>query len=601
MALGIGEGMGTAARANAARGGGTQASSAEAVMQNAIAAVRRVMRRWLWLLLGLGILVTLIAMTMILIRFLVVRTIPYTLDEDSLVSSVIYLAIAMVAFVTFLHLQSTSINKVARHVAERLAVPAVLATAQRAGRPETLSNQAIREVETIRSTIAGPTSEVLLGAVLTPLFIIIAFYMHWALGAVSVIFCLWAGALSLLIARAKRESSDLSGQDRTRAFGLAADAMRSGEAVLAMGMLAPLTRQWVAVGTASSEEVWVKERRAAGLRAWMETVLNSYRLLLILVATFLTMAGDEHVAKMIGACFILMRIPDPFATLGDNAHELGEGLSAWRRLRGLVEQSPMPPEGLAFPCPQGRLVVERLSFAWRGAQTPLLRNLELTVEPGEVIGIIGASGSGKSTLLRVLIGMYRPNTGGVYLDGQATHQWDRQEIARHMGFLPQDALLSRGTAAEVIARLEEPNMRLVLDAAKRAGAHETIIGLPLGYATPLIGPYQLSGGQRHRIALARALYGRPRVLVLDELAGALDPEGEAQVARLLGVLREEGTSVIFSTHRPGLIGIADRVLALRNGVLIPAGEEPQRRLASSRARLTAAPRGGPRETEEQPA
>lgn len=236
----------------------------------------------------------------------------------------------------------------------------------------------------------------------------------------------------------------------------------------------------------------------------------------------------------------------------------------------------MPPEGIAFPCPEGRLVAERMSFTYRGPQPTLLRNIELAVGPGEIVAIIGPSGGGKSTLLRLLVGMYRPGSGGCYLDGHATHQWDRRDLARHVGFLPQDPLLSRGTAAEVIARLERPDMNLVLDAAKRAGAHDVIVGLPLGYATEIAGSFQLSMGQRHRIALARALYGRPKVLLLDELAGSLDAEGEADVATLLAVLREEGTAAIFTTHRPSLLAAADRVLTLRHGSLVPAGGETPR-------------------------
>ncbi|MBX6741864.1 MAG: ATP-binding cassette domain-containing protein [Acetobacteraceae bacterium] len=222
------------------------------------------------------------------------------------------------------------------------------------------------------------------------------------------------------------------------------------------------------------------------------------------------------------------------------------------------------------------MLIEQMSFAFRGSQRALLRNIQLQVRRGEILAIVGPSGSGKSTLLRLIIGMYPPSSGGIYLDGHATHQWNRHDLARHVGFLPQEPLLSRGTVAEIIARLETPNMGLVLDAAKRAGAHETIVGLPLGYATPITGGPQLSMGQRQRIALARALYGRPKLLVLDELAGSMDAEGEAQVARLLAALREEGTSVIFTTHRPGLLMVADRIMALRDGSLVPTGKETSR-------------------------
>jgi ATP-binding cassette subfamily C protein len=255
----------------------------------------------------------------------------------------------------------------------------------------------------------------------------------------------------------------------------------------------------------------------------------------------------------------------------------------------MVAGTAAPTDGLPFPCPEGRLVVEHMSFGFRGPLPPLFRNVDLTIEPGEIVAIVGPSGSGKSTLLRILMGITRPSAGGVYLDGHSTHQWNRRDFARHVGFLPQEPLLSRATVAEGIARLEEPDLALVLDAAKRAGAHETIIGLPLGYATPLTGSYQLSMGQRHRLALARTLYGRPRLLVLDELAGSLDAEGEASVARLLARLREEGCSIVFTTHRPNLLAAADRVLAIRNGTVVPAGEE-QPRLPGRTARLPRARR-----------
>ncbi len=363
--------------------------------------------------------------------------------------------------------------------------------------------------------------------------------------------------------------------------------MRSGEAVLAMGMLPRLMRQWIEVSTASAGEAWVAERRAARLRTMLETMLGSYRGMLLLVGALIALSGEMTAPAAVGSLFIMMRIPEPFVTIGTDARDIAEGLAAWQRLRTLVHGSPVPPDGLAFPCTEGRLVAERGGFGFRGPQPPLFRNLELRVEPGEIVAIIGPSGSGKSTLLRLLIGMYRPNSGGIFLDGCAVHQWDRRDLARHLGFLPQEPLLSRGTAAEVIARLEVPDMNMVLDASRRAGAHETVVRLPLGYATPITGqPQQLSMGQRHRIAIARALYGRPRVLVMDEVAASLDAAGEAQVAQLLAVLREEGTSVVFTTHRPALLAVADRILALRNGQLVPAGEEPPPpRLGGRQARI----------------
>jgi ABC-type protease/lipase transport system fused ATPase/permease subunit len=544
---------------------------AGSVLQDAIEDVLRVAGKWVWLVLGMGMVTTLLSFALILNRMYIVGYVTVTYSQVSLLSVSILVIILVVVSIGFKYLEEIAISAMSGYAARRLAVPAVLATAQRAGRPETLANGAISDIETLRTSLAGPVSLSAVNLVMTPLLIALVFTLHWAYGAVAFFFCSAAAILGLLITRAAATSAKVSSNANARAYALAADAMRSGEAVLAMGMLPRLARQWIGVSTETAGEAWLAERRAARLQTVLNVVMSFFRGSILMLGAALMLLGENVTAVLAGALFIMARLTDPFVSLGNNARDIGEGLSAWRRLRALVDGSPMPPEGIAFPCPEGRMVAERLSFTYRGPQPTLLRNIELTVRPGEIVAIIGASGSGKSTLLRLLVGMYRPGSGGCYLDGHATHQWDRRDLARHVGFLPQDPLLSRGTAAEVIARLEVPDMNLVLDAAKRAGAHDTIVGLPLGYATEISGSFQLSMGQRHRIALARALYGRPKLLLFDELAGSLDTEGEAAVATLLGVLREEGSAVVFTTHRPSLLAAADRVLTLRHGALVPTG------------------------------
>lgn len=574
----------------AARG---EQSRSEVMLEQAIEDVLRVVKGWVWLVLALGIVGMLFTLSGLLTRMFIFIYVATTFSVDSLISALIFMVLAAVAVIAFRSIERQSVNKVSNYLARRLAVPAVMATAQRAGRPETLASSAIRDIEAMRTALTGPGSEAVVHAVVTPPFLLVAFLLHWTYGLMALVFCTIATVISLLITQARNQAAQTGGAGRLRATGLAADAMRSGEAVLAMGMLPRLAGQWIEVTTAAAGEAYAAEQRAARLRAALEIMFGAYRGIFIILSAFLALAGEVSAVFAIGAMFIMMRIPAPFFDIGDHAQEIAEGFAAWKRLKAQISGSPLPPDGLAFPCTEGRLVAERVSFAFRGPQPPLFRGLDLKVEPGEIIGIIGPSGSGKSTLLRLLIGMLRPNGGGVYLDGCNVAQWDRRDFARHVGFLPQEPLLSRGTAAEVISRLEVPEMPLVLDAARRAGAHETIVRLELGYATLIAGQHQLSMGQRHRIAIARALYGRPKLVVMDELAASLDAEGEAEIARLLAVLREERTAVIFTTHRPGLLAMADRVLAIRNGTLVGAGPEAaQARLGASQARLAAPAEAG---------
>lgn len=559
--------------------------SPEALLREAIEDVLRAASKWLWLMLALGLVGVLLAFSTMLNRLVLFSQVPVTRSTDSLLSLGILAVAILILAVAFRYLQSIAVSCISHYAARRLAVPAVLATAQRAGRPETLANEAVNDIEVMRESLVGPASHAALDIVLVPVLIALTFVMHVTYGVLALSYCTVAGILSLLIAQATSRAAQPEENGQARAFGLAADAMRSGEAVLSMGMLPRLATQWIGISTEAAGEAWLAERRAARLRTALEILMNSFRGAVMFLGAALMLSGENVGSVMISVFLIMDPLTSPFIRFGSSSRDIAEGLAAWRRLRALVQGSPALPQGIAFPCPEGRLVLEHMSFAFRGPQPPLLRNIDLTVEPGEIIAIVGASGSGKSTLLRLMLGMYRPSAGGIYLDGQAMYQWDRRDLARHVGFLPQEALLSRGTVAEVIARLETPDMALVLDAARRAGAHETIIGLPLGYATPIAGaPQQFSMGQRQRIALARALYGRPKLLLLDELAGSMDAEGEAHVTMLLSALREEGTSVVFTTHRPGLLAAADRVMALRNGTLVPAGEDLPR-LAGQAPRL----------------
>jgi ABC-type protease/lipase transport system fused ATPase/permease subunit len=549
----------------------------------------------LWLALGMGVVGLLLTYGLMQAKMYIVGNVAVTHSWDSLRSAAAFWMIVAAMTVALKYFRDGSVAAISGYAARRLAVPAVLATAQRPGRPETLAGNAIGDIETLRTSLAGPVSAAVVDMLTTPLLVALAFTLHWVYGAIAVFFCAAAAVLSLLLARAAARTARLGGDARMRAFGLAADAMRSGEAVLAMGMLPRLARHWTAVSTEAAGEAWLAERLAARLRSLLEFTLGLFRGAILIGGAALMLTGQSVPAVLAGAVFLLYRVTSPFVGIGAHAREYAEGMAAWRRLRALAESSALPPAGIAFPCPAGRLVAERLAYGFGGPVPPLLRGVDLAVQPGEVVALVGASGSGKSTLLRLLLGTMRPMAGGAYLDGHATHQWDRRALARHIGFLPQDHLLSRGTAAELIARLEEPDMPLVLDAARRAGAHDAIVALPQGYATPIAGAsWQLSMGQRQRIALARALYGRPPVLLLDELAGSVDAEGEAQIAALLAALREEGCAVVFTTHRPSLLAAADRVLALRNGVLAPAGSvgggaDPARRLPPAPRRLGATP------------
>ena len=242
-----------------------------------------------------------------------------------------------------------------------------------------------------------------------------------------------------------------------------------------------------------------------------------------------------------------------------------------------------------MPAPAPRLVVERLVYMPQGADRPLLRGVSFAAEPGESIGIIGPSSAGKSTLVRLIMGMLPPSAGGAYLDGTSTFMWEREDFARHVGYMPQGLALLDETVADNIARMGAVDMAAVLAAAKRAGVHRAIAGLPQGYATRISGG-TLSSGQRQRVALARALYSRPGLLVLDEPSAFLDRTGEADVLTLLERLRAEGTTVLLVSHRPALLAGVDKLLVLTDGAVSQFGPRAEvlQSLSTPRVRLVRA-------------
>jgi PrtD family type I secretion system ABC transporter len=286
---------------------------------------------------------------------------------------------------------------------------------------------------------------------------------------------------------------------------------------------------------------------------------------MLALGAWLVISGEATAGVMIATTTLLGRALAPVEQIVGSWRVLAEGRAAYGRIADMLNSADATPSRMALPAPRGQLVANNLVFRAPQGERLLVAGVSLQLDPGPSLAIIGASGAGKSTLVRLLTGVWKPNAGAVRLDQADLSQWPREDLGPWLGYVPQDVELFPGTVAENIARLGEVDSAQVVRAAQRAQVHELILSLPEGYDT-LIDPQGavISPGQRQRIALARALYGDPKLVVLDEPNSNLDGAGEQALAETLKALRGQATVVVV-THRSTLIQHVDKILVLDAG------------------------------------
>ena len=497
------------------------------------------------------------------------------------------LAVSVVFYVAIDHLRLAAMEALGERFARRVAPP-LLQAAQTAWPRSADPMQAIRDAETLRTFIGSPLLLAPFELAWSPALLLVLFVMGWGYAVVGVVCLAALLALNLLgDVVARRHMADAS-DAAAEGFREVAGAARSAEAVVAMGMLPALGRRWLraeAQALSAGTRALLRNRVVTAATHALRSAMTGAT-----VATGLVLVLNGYAASgtLVAANMILARMLLPIEQFAATLRSWAEAQAAWRRVRALLGESVPFRYAHALPRPRGQLSIERLVYIPTSAERPILRGVSFQAEPGEIIGVIGPSASGKSTLLRLILGMVEPTSGGVFLDGHSTFLWNREDFARHIGYVPQSLALSDGTVAETIARGAEPDLDTVIAAAKRAGVHRTIAALPHGYATRLFGRgFTLSAGQRQRVALARALYGEPRLLVLDEPSAFFDAEGEEMLVALLARLRAEGVGALVSAHRPSVLRAADKLLVLRDGLIEHFGEPADvlRSMSGPRVRL----------------
>ena len=434
------------------------------------------------------------------------------------------------------------------------------------------SAQPLDDLTALRQFLTGNGLFAFFDAPWLPFYIIVMFMFHPWYGWMAILTAIVL--LIMAVVNEKLTSAPLSDANTLAASGRAQvnKNLRNSEVIEAMGMLSNVRQRWLD----NAYDVLVLQSKASA-RGGMITALSKVtrmtaQSVILGIGAFLVIQGEISPGMMIAGSILLGRALAPIDLLIGSWKGFIAARGQYNRLNELLLNIPAYLETMPLPVPVGKIEVENIFIVPPGAQEPVINGLTFEVDAGDSVAIIGPTGAGKSTLARGLLGIWPASEGVVRLDGADIMSWNREALGPHVGYLPQDIELFQGRISENIARFSEMDSEKVIKAAQMAGVHEMILLLPEGYDT-VIGPSgcTLSGGQRQRIGLARALYGSPKLVVLDEPNSNLDDVGEQSLAETLATLEAEQITTIIITHRNNVLSKIKKILIIKDGVLAAYG------------------------------
>ncbi len=435
------------------------------------------------------------------------------------------------------------------------------------------ASQAMRDFDTIRSTIASPVAGALFDVPWMPVFLLTAFLLHFWIGILAIVSAAILVGLAWLNQRSTQQRMEIATQAMAAAHNSQQAAAMHASTIRGLGMRgAIIARQLThrGIGIANTTTAQFAGGRLSAVSRFFRLLVQSLALGL---GALLAIAGYISAGAIIAASILLSRALQPVESLIGGWAALTSARAAAHRLSMVLQNSGPERIYTVLPAPRGEIELEQVGFRAADGR-PILLGVSFRAEPAHILGIVGPSGSGKTTLGKIIVGALEASVGTVRIDGAQLSDWDPDRLGHHFGYMPQEPSLFDGTIKENIARFDPdvPGLdpvqvdEAVVAAAKEAGVHELILQLPNGYDTRLgLAGNGLSAGQAQRVAFARALYGLPQVLVLDEPNAFMDADGEANLVRAMAAARGRGATVIVIAHRRGVLEAADRLLVMESG------------------------------------
>jgi ATP-binding cassette subfamily C exporter for protease/lipase len=448
-------------------------------------------------------------------------------------------------------------------LSQRVYVAAFEANLKDRGLP---AGQYLQDLTIIRQFMTGQGLFAFFDAPWFPIYLIVIYLFNVWLGVfatVSVailIFLTWANS------KASEKPLSEANQLAAKSSALATNQLRNAEVIQAMGMLDAMKQRWFAL-----HDRFIKQQSSASIDSSGITSISRFTRLsvqssILGIAALLVLDNQISAGMMIAASILLGKTLGPVEMLINVWKSWQATHNSYQRIVKLLDNHPPELERMSLPAPIGKIDVENLHVTAPGKKEFILRNLNFSLSPGDVLGIIGPSAAGKSTLAKLLIGHWPAQAGSVRLDGADIHTWNKSELGQYIGYMPQEVSLFDGTLAENISRFEDIDSEKIIEAAQLAGVHELILKFPEGYETHIGTDGEgLSGGQKQRIGLARALYGQPKFIVLDEPNSNLDEAGERSLSDTIELLRSKNITMVLITHRSSILKKTNKLLILQDG------------------------------------
>lgn len=436
------------------------------------------------------------------------------------------------------------------------------------------TTQPLNDLLTLKQFLAGSSLVTLFDAPWMPIYIAIMFAFHPVMGWVAVAAAVILIALAVATERATRDDLKDAGQIAHENDVQTQRNLRNSEVVAAMGMLPRLRERW----QARHDQMVDLQYRAGRRGGLIATISKTFRMMMqsmmLGLGAYLAIQSEISGGAVIAGSLLLGRALAPINQLIGSWKSFLGARESYGRLNDLLQSLPLSAPPMPLPAPEGHVEFERASVTPPGSELPVLKGISFVVEPGSAVAVIGPSAAGKSTLVRAILGVYGTSGGSIRLDGAELAQWDRETLGEHIGYLPQDVELLDGNVGENIARFGEVDPEKVIAAARAAGVHHMILKLADGYETKIT-TNMLSAGQRQRIGLARALYGAPKLVVLDEPNSNLDIQGDQALFEAIRRLKQQGSTLIIVTHRNNILEVVDRVMVISGGELVAYDAPPK--------------------------